>query len=621
MRRSFFLATLAPLALAGCATTPAPSTAPDASEVDEFSRRVATLASEEFAGREPGTPGIELAAAFIENELAGIGAEPFEGSWRLPFEVSGELRVVSASFAYEAPGAAGQLELEEQFNPLGVSGDGVAEGTLAFVGYGIESGPDGYTSYAAGDDLTGKIAVLLRFEPITDAGTSRWSGDDTWTSASALRAKFASVAERNPEGIIFVAPPGVVDPRAVTLPTARSTRIGERLDIPVVAATTEAVARLVQLSDHSGRSLSDLRTLADEGDAGVIDLSSGRVRLETSIAIEQVRTDNIAGVVPGRGDLADEWVVIGAHYDHLGLGSVGRSRAARSIGKDIHPGADDNASGVAGVLQAGEELAREYALLPPNADARSVLLLFFSAEEMGLLGSKAFVEEASIDAGRVTAMLNLDMIGRLRRDTLEVSGTGTAEAFEDMLSALKDEHGLRIDATKSGVGPSDHASFYSAGIPVLAFFTGTHAEYHTPDDTPDMVNPEGGARVADLVADIAYELALRPDRLGYVETKAPERSGPRRRSGVSLGFMPGSYDESEPGVLIGDVLPGSQAEKAGLQKGDRIVGWNGEELANVFAYMQALGGHKPGDRVMLTVERGEEILGMPATLGSSDRTR
>jgi len=626
MRRSLpfapLAAALASAVLVGCAAPLGPAIEPETSDVDHFTRRVETLASPSFGGRAPGTPGIELAASFIERELRAIGVQPLSGDWRLPFEVSGELIVNSATFAYEVPGAAGELALEDQFNPLGVSGDGVGEGTLAFVGYGIENGPDGYSSYDENADLSSKIAIVLRFEPLNNDGTSRWSEDGTWTSAAALRSKFKSVVERNPEGIIFVAPPGVDDPRAATLPDARSTRIGDRYDIPIVGATSESVDRLVELADHAGRSLTDLRALADTGEAKVIDLSAGRVRLETSLSLDQIETSNIAGVIPGRGDLADEWVIIGAHYDHIGIGdgSAGRSRAGSNTGK-VHPGADDNASGVAGVLQAGENLKREYTLLPFDADARSILLLFFSAEETGLNGSKAFVDQGHVAPSNVTAMLNLDMIGRLRRNQLEVSGVGTAEGFSDLLAPHWEKHAFRVKTNKSGVGPSDHASFYRGGMPVLAFFTGTHDDYHTPDDTADRINPTGGARIAALVSDLALDLATRRASLAYAETSAPQRSGPSRRSRVSLGFMPGSYDETERGVLLGEIIPGSQAEKAGLQKGDRIVGWNGEELANIFAYMQALGGHEAGDRVVLTVERGEETLEMQATLASSDRTR
>ncbi len=622
MRRFLALLSLTTVALAGCASTLSAGIEPERDDIDDMTRRIATLASEDFGGRAPGTPGIERAARYIESELADLGAQPWNGSWRRPFEVAGELRVLSASFAYEAPGATGELAIEEQFNPLGVSGEGAAEGPLAFVGYAIEDGKDGYSSFNDTDDLTGKIAILLRFEPMNENGQSRWSDDGSWTSAAALRSKFRSVLDRNPAGVIFVSPPGVADPRAATLPTARSTRLGDRFDVPVVAATTEAVDRLVQLSDYNARSLEDLRRLADAGDAGVIDLPAGRVRLDVNITIDRVRTDNVAGVIPGRGDLADEWLIIGAHYDHLGLGagSAGRSRAGANTGK-IHPGADDNASGVAGVLHAGEDLAREYSLLPPNADARSVMLLFFSAEETGLLGSRAFVEDELVNPQSVTAMLNLDMIGRLRSNKLDIMGSGTAEEFDDILAAYWETHAVNAALTASGLGPSDHASFYRAGIPVLAFHTGTHADYHTPADTPDTINARGAARVANIVSDLAYDLATRPDQLDFVETSAPRRQGPSRRSNVSLGFMPGSYDESERGVLLGEIIPGSQAEKAGLKQGDRIIAWNGEELANVFSYMQALSGHKPGDKVTLTVERGEEVLELPATLGTSDRSR
>jgi hypothetical protein len=622
----------ASLTAVGCASSSTasaerPAVRANPVHAQNFERRVDTLASASYGGRAPGTPGIERAARFIERELAATGIEPFtvggNADWRLPFEVAGELKVERAVFAYEAPGASGELRMEEQFNPLGISGEGAGEGTLAFVGYGIEDGPDGYSSFGATDDLSGKIVILMRFEPLDEEGRSRWSQrDEGWSNAAGLRAKFDAVLEREPAGVVFISPPGVDDPRADTLPTARSTRFGERADVPIVAATTESVARLVRLADHEGRSLMELRRLADAGEAGVIDLSAGRVRLDVSMTVDQIETDNVAGVLPGQGELADEWVVIGAHYDHLGMGQVGTSRAPQDVGKKIHFGADDNASGVAGVLQAAEELSDLYAALPPERDARSILFLFFSAEEMGLLGSRDFVEQARLDPEDMTVMLNLDMIGRLRDNTLTVNGVGTAAEFDDLLPGYWERFAFDVETTAGGLGPSDHASFYRGGIPVLAFFTGLHEDYHTPADTPDKINADGGARIASLVANLAYGVAVEPGRLSYVETRSQRRENmPRTRSRVRLGFMPGSYDETERGVLVGEVLEDSPAEEAGLREGDRIVRWNGEELANIFSYMQALGGHEPGDRVSLAVERDGREVELTATLGSSDRTR
>lgn len=611
--------------LAGCASVTPAAFEPVPSRVEAFKSRVNTLASDDFGGRAPGTPGIEKAARFIERELAragvaafGRGAEP----WRFPFEVAGELEVNAASFAYEAPGVSGMLKLDQQFAPLGISGEGSASGPLVFVGYGIEDGPDGYTSFAADEDLTGKVALLFRFEPMDENGQSLWKqNDERWTNAAGLRAKFDNVLRRNPAGIVFVSPPGADDNRAAALPSARSTRFGSRTEVPIVAATTEAVDRLVQLADHEGRSLLELRKLADAGTVTSLDLSGGRVALEVSMTINQVETSNVAGVIPGRGALVDEWVVVGAHYDHLGFGEVGTSRSPADVGKTIHAGADDNASGVAGVLHVAETLASRYAALEEGAAARSVLLLFFSAEESGLLGSKAFMDDAPIDPGSITAMVNLDMIGRLRRDALTINGVGTAEQFDDLLPAYWATHGFRAETSRGGLGPSDHASFYRGRVPVLAFFTGLHDDYHTSRDTPEKVNAVGGARIAALVADLAYDLAVRPDKLVYVDIQPERRAGPMRRSSVRLGFMPGTYDETERGALVGEVLPASPAERAGLRQGDRIVAWDGEEIANIFGYMQALGGHKPGDVVRLSVERDGSTIDLEATLEASDQTR
>jgi Zn-dependent M28 family amino/carboxypeptidase len=249
--------------------------------------------------------------------------------------------------------------------------------------------------------------------------------------------------------------------------------------------------------DPEGRDLRTLRGIADEGGHGCILFESkAEVRLATAIDGGMNRTANIGGVLRGRGDLADEWLVIGGHYDHVGLGTFGAMPTNRGR---LHPGADDNASGTAGVIIASELLSRRYEEAPADADLRSILFIAFTAEETGLNGSRHYVANPTLPAGSINAMINLDMIGRMRSDTVVVGGVGSAEGMLDDLRPILLESGLTIHADPNGRGASDHASFYGAGIPVVFFFTGTHDVYHQPGDYGWTVNPVGAAAVVELV--------------------------------------------------------------------------------------------------------------------------
>jgi len=588
-----------------------------------FHQHVVALSDPFFEGRAPGSEGIERAAAYLETHLRAIGLEPAfppEGetpggaeaarSHRQTFEVQGDTVVRAAEASYETGRGPVLLTIGEDFNPMGASANAYASGPIAFVGYAVEEGEDGYTSFPSDDDLTGKIALVLRFEPMDGRGESLWA-QDGWSGAAGIQGKIAAPIERGAAGVVFVNAPGADDPRADRLLTTEATTFGEPFDVPVVAMSADAANALVREADPRGRSLLDLRRLADAGDAGVIDLTGATLSLNIDLERRRVPTQNIAGVLPGNGRLADEWVVVGAHYDHLGDGPDGSRTPARE--GEIHNGADDNASGTAGVLLAARRLRERYDAMPDRAEARSVLFLLFSAEEMGLLGARHFVEDASVPMDQVVAMINMDMIGRVRAGDLEVSGVDTGEGMRKWLEPRFEASGFDISASGGGAGPSDHAAFYRAGVPVLHLFSGLHEEYHTPDDDFHLINIEDGARVAAFAADLAHDFATRPERFAHHEA-APETTTTRAAARVRLGVVPGSYDETERGLLIGDVVAGGPAAEAGLRKGDRVVAWNGEELANVFSYMQALSGHEPGDIVRLGVERDGETIEVEVAL-------
>jgi hypothetical protein len=307
---------------------------------------------------------------------------------------------------------------------------------------------------------------------------------------------------------------------------------------------------------------------------------------------EQIPTRNVIGLLPGRGSLADEYVVIGAHYDHLG---VVVPRGSREAEPEIHNGADDNASGTAGLI----ELARAFA--HTGVEGRSLLFIAFSAEEIGLLGSKHFVEHPTVAMESIVAMLNMDMIGRLRDDRLQVFGTQTAPHFEDLVTRTAAELELEVRTSGGGFGPSDHTSFYRRKIPVLHFFTGIHHDYHRPSDTADKMNSVGGAKVTEAVYVVAWELVSAPEPPQYVAV--PERGPARTGLRVRMGIMPSYVEDEDPGMVVDGVSPDSPAEKAGLREGDRLLMIGEHEVDGVYNLMDALAAYSPGDEASLTVIR------------------
>jgi hypothetical protein len=308
-------------------------------------------------------------------------------------------------------------------------------------------------------------------------------------------------------------------------------------------------------------------------------------------------------LLPGTDDnLKNEYVIIGAHYDHLGMGGEGSSsRATDTIA--THYGADDNASGVAMML----ELAEKFAAIPEGS-RRSILFLAFSAEEMGLIGAKYFAENSYIEHNQVNAMINLDMVGRLKETSvLQVGGAGTATEMRQILESLNDTTSLRLALSDEGYGPSDHSAFYGKNIPVVFASTGAHLDYHTPFDTEERINYEGMIKVSDYIYAVTETLANSNDRLTFAEA-GPKDGGSRgmRRKGVTLGIMPDFAGNVGDGLRADFVTPGKPAAMGGMQKGDIIKSINGKAVNNIEDYMFRLNQLKQGETITVEILRNEK---------------
>ena len=319
---------------------------------------------------------------------------------------------------------------------------------------------------------------------------------------------------------------------------------------------------------------------------------------------------NVIGVLPGRSAARrGETIVIGAHYDHLGLGGFGALDDPDSTGK-VHNGADDNASGTTALLEVARQLARR----PLD---RTIVFIAFSGEEEGDLGSAYYVKHPTLPVDSIYAMLNMDMVGRLRNARLSATGAATAQEFPALLDSLNRAGGrprFELQASGDGWGPSDHASFYAAKHPVLFFFTGLHGDYHRTTDDVDKIDVNGLERVAEFVADVATALANRPGALTFVAAPPPQMSSSGSGYGAYLGTIP-DMSESPGGVRITGTRAGSPAERAGLAAGDVITVIGTKTIANLYDMTDALRAHQPGDTVLIVVQRDTTLLRLTAVLG------
>lgn len=325
--------------------------------------------------------------------------------------------------------------------------------------------------------------------------------------------------------------------------------------------------------------------------------------------IESIEAENVAGVLRGSGDLAGQYIVVGAHLDHLGDGRFG----SRGETGALHPGADDNASGVACVLVMAQSLAREYAAL--GGDRRSVLFIAFSGEESGLNGATHYVNNPIAPITTHTLMINFDMIGRIREGRVSVSGVGTGMGLADIVEPIFDASSL-VEQVESGLsGRSDHWAFYEAGVPVL-FVTQSdqHEDYHTQKDQSWKINRTHGAETAGVFARVVHALAARPENMAFVGGQRPSAGPSMGDLRVRFGIRPGSYVEGVSGVAVGGVTPDSPADHAGLKSGDLLVGWNGRAVGDVREWMGQLMRHEPGDVVTVTVVRDGERIDLEVTL-------
>ena len=590
--------------------------------LERLRQAVTWLASPEREGRGPGTPGIDAAADWIAAQFAEIGlAAPGAGEAFQPFVMTLDAKLGPASAntleLVGPPTADGgatvvPLVLGRDFTPLAAGGSGRFELPLVFAGYGITAPSEHYDDYAPladGGVAKGAALVLLRQEPQKNDPHGAFEGNQT-SQHAALARKVANASEHEAGAVVFCDDSAETDS---LMPFTRAGEGSDRRTMPVLHL------RRAVLDDVVTRSLGrDLATIQKGIDDALTPASAALAgwRIRGRVAIERVETQgrNVMAVIPGRGaPAADdhaaidprETVVLGAHYDHLGFGGV--NSAAPGV-HAVHHGADDNASGTALLVEVAKRLVARGPL------PRTVLLVAFSGEERGLLGSAHYVANPAVPIADTVAMVNLDMVGRLDAEKLIVHGTGTSAGFDELVDRLTAAAGLTTAKEPGGFGPSDHSSFYAKKVPVLHLFTGSHADYHRPTDTADKINYDGMVRLAGLVTDVVAELASgpRPDYREVASTMFARGGGDR----PYFGSIP-DFGKPGGGYAISGVAKDSPAANGGLQGGDVIVRLGESAITGLDDFDSALRKHKGGERVPVVVRRGgadvtlEVLLGQP----------
>ncbi|MGB3562794.1 MAG: M20/M25/M40 family metallo-hydrolase [Thermoanaerobaculia bacterium] len=567
------------------------SAGPSTATVDQVQQHVEYLASDQLDGRLTGTAGERRAADYLVRELEQLGAKPLPGreGFELPFEFTSGSSDAGSTIKIGHPAGERGWTGGEKIQALSFSDSGSVTGPVVFAGYGIvvPAGQETFYDSYTGLDVEDKVVVVLRYTPEdadkeTRAALARFSG---------LRHKALQARERGAKAIVVVTGPR--SPNAgETVPMSFDSAIAGS---GIVAASIggEVAEALFELAGD--KTLEQAQKSLDDANPHItgFDLPDLEITLDVKVDREKRTGHNIVGVLPGRaaGEVEKPYVVLGAHYDHLGRGrSGGNSLARKEEMGGIHHGADDNASGVAAVLAAAAQLAK-------MDRQRDVVLAFWSGEELGALGSHDFLASEIVDPGEIAAYVNLDMVGRVRDNKLVLQAAGTSSVWPRLIEQSNIPVGFDLQTRDDPYLPTDTLNFVQAGIPTLDLFTGSHEEYHRPADRAETLNYEDLERVARFGALVTYKTANLETAPDFIEVaRDPQSGGGREGARIYTGTIP-DYTAEVEGLRLSGVIGGGPAEEAGLQEGDVIVELAGQSVANVYDYMYALEALEIGQAV------------------------
>jgi hypothetical protein len=589
VQRIFSVLALAAAALAASSTQQA--------DPNRYVNDVKELASPEMEERGAGTKGLGRAEHLIEKRYKELHLDPAGvNGYAQPFSVITGARLKPDNRCSVQTGKKKQeLKIEQDFVPYSFSSSGLVQAPMVFAGYGATAEEFHYDDYA-GLDVKDKVVLVLRYEP---AGFSGKSAHHELTQHSQLITKAINARNHGAKALIVVN--GKLGDGEEDLLTRFGSVSGpENVGIAMVQVKRAVADAWFQAARKSLKEVQE-QISASTNPSSFAFPDSLALSLNVDIETTRATVDNVLAWLPGQ---TDEYVIIGAHYDHLGRGNVD-SLAPSQIGQ-IHPGADDNASGTAGVLELARLLAPERGKLK-----RSILFMDFAGEELGLLGSAEWVKEPTRPLDKAVAMINMDMIGRIKDDKVYIGGVGTGSTFKSVLDQAEKETPFKFEASPGGYSSSDHTSFVTKKIPVLFFFSGLHSDYHKPSDTWDKINGPSAARLLDMVENVAVQLA-NTDQPPTFQVVAEEKPLGGIAGGGGYGPYFGSvpdFGQTENGVKFSDVRPNSPAAKAGFKAGDILVQFGDKPIKNLYDFTDALRRSKVGDVVEVKVLRD----GQPVT--------
>ncbi|CUS98040.1 M20/M25/M40 family metallo-hydrolase [Candidatus Kryptobacter tengchongensis] len=584
MKKKFLILILAVL-LSSCFYTR--TTSPQIEEKDIYFH-LKYIASDELEGRRAGTRGAELASDYIAKQFKKFGLKPAgdKGTYFQYFDFVSDVKLGDSNFvSFKINKDEIKLNFKSDFVPLSFSESGKIKGDVIFAGYGITAPEQNYDDYN-GIDVQGKIVMLLKGTP------DGYKAHSPFEKYLPLRYKVSNAQSKGAIGIIFV------DPFSEKFEKFTYDYSAGKAGIPIIEVKNSIIDNILKTCGYDFKLYDIVKRIYDSMKPNSFTINNLSVEIQTDVRYVKSKVANVIGYIEGSNpELKNEYIIIGAHYDHLGWGGQG-SLVPDTVA--IHNGADDNGSGTAGLLELAEYLSHNRKNLN-----RTLVFIAFTAEEEGTIGSGFYVKNPVFPLENTIAMINMDMIGRLKEDKLTIYGTGTSPVWNDIIEKLNSEFKFNLNLVKDGYGPSDHAQFYSKNIPVLHFFTGIHSDYHKPSDDYDKINYQGQKRILDFIAKLIFELDKAKGRPQFVKAEPQQRSA--RGFRVTLGIVP-DYSEEVKGMKVGDVRTGTPAEKAGIKPGDVIVKLGGREIKNIYDYTYALGDFNPGDEVEVVVLRGDEKL-------------
>jgi hypothetical protein len=596
-KRLAILRVLGVVLLAGVSIAATNPSSLGTAEAQRYVNDIKTLTQAKMDGRGDGTKGLIRAEHILRDRYKSYGLEPTgQKGYLQSFTVTTGAKLHGKnSFTIETGPTKADLKLNQDYVPFSFSASGAIAAPLVFAGYGVSADEFGYDDYA-GLDVKDKVVVVLRYEP---AGFAAKSGNQGLTNHAQFITKAINARNHGAKAIILAN--GKLNEGEQDLLTRFGSMNGpESVSILFLQVKNSVVDEWLRATSNSLKSAED-KINSETKPASFAFPEAMRASLSVGIENTHASVNNVLAYLPGK---TDEYIILGAHYDHLGRGNFD-SLAPSQIGQ-IHPGADDNASGTAGLL----ELARLLSPLKGQLQ-RGILFASFAGEELGLLGSAEWVKEPTKPLDKAVAMLNMDMIGRINGSKVYIGGVGTGSTFTKVLLQAEAGSPLKFETSQGGYAASDHTSFVSKRIPVLFFFSGLHSDYHKPSDTWEKINAESAAQLLNVVAKASVELASETEKPSFVVVADSNPHGGSVSGGAGYGPYFGSipdFGQTENGVKFSDVKPGSPAAKAGLKAGDVLVQFGDKPIKNLYDFTDALRRSKIGDVVPVTVLRdGKEL--------------